>query len=395
MNKKINKQSLIKEILERAVSEVINKDDLEKLLQGKKKLRVKLGIDPTSPNLHLGRSVVLWKLRAFQDLGHQVVFIIGDFTGVIGDTSDKDAERPMLDQKTIKENLKTYLSQAYKILDKSKTEFHYNSKWLKKLGFAEIGFLANQFGLHEFSVRENIKKRLDAGKRVSLRELLYPLMQGYDSVAVKSDVELGGTDQRFNLLAGRVLQEAYGQHPQNILMTEILEGTDGRKMSSSWGNTINLTDSPKDMFGKAMSLPDNLTEKYLQFATNYSLEEIEKLLKDNSHPRDQKIILASKLVEQYHGAKQALQAREQFIAQFSNKEIPNDIPKVKIKPGKYDIIELLVMVKLVDSKNEAKRLFDQGGIKVNQQKIESKDIVVNLKETIILQAGKRKFVKLN
>lgn len=200
----MSKQQQIEEILHRAVAEIIHPASLAKKLKGGKKLRIKLGIDPTSPNIHIGRAVVLWKLRAFQDLGHKVVFIIGDFTGQIGDTSDKDAERPMLSEADIKRNLKTYLQQAYKILDKSKTEFHYNSKWLKKLGFAEIGKLANLFGLHEFSTRENIKKRLDAGKRVSLRELMYPLMQGYDSVMVKADVELGGTDQRFNmLLVGR------------------------------------------------------------------------------------------------------------------------------------------------------------------------------------------------
>lgn len=223
----------IQELLTRGVEEIIDSHQLESLLNSKKKLRVKLGIDPTSPNIHIGRAVVLWKLRAFQELGHRVIFIVGDFTGLIGDTSDKEAERPMLTEREVSKNLKTYFTQAYKILDKQKTEVHYNSKWLKKLGFAEIGRLADLFSLHEFEARENIAKRLRSGKRVSLRELLYPLMQGYDSVAVKADVELGGTDQRFNLLAGRVIQPAYGQKPQNIMTMTLMEGTDGRKMSSS------------------------------------------------------------------------------------------------------------------------------------------------------------------
>lgn len=229
----MTKDEKIQNLLQKGVVEIIHKDHLLKALKSGKKLRVKLGIDPTSPNIHIGRAVVLWKLRAFQELGHQVVFIVGDFTGQIGDTSDKDAERPMLSEAEIKKNLKTYFEQAYKILDKKKTEVHYNSTWLKGLGFAEIGRLANMFGLHEFSSRENIAKRMNAGKRVSLRELLYPLMQGYDSVAVKADVELGGTDQRFNVLAGRAIQEGYGMKPQDILITQLIEGTDGRKMSSS------------------------------------------------------------------------------------------------------------------------------------------------------------------
>src|SRR6185437_9208875 len=199
----------IKELLERGVEEVIDKKHLEELLRSKKKLRIKLGIDPTSPNIHIGRAVVLWKLRAFQKLGHKIVFIVGDFTGLIGDTSDKESERPMLSETEIKKNLKSYFEQAGKIIDAKKAEMHYNSKWLKKLGFLEIGKMADLFGLHEFEARENISKRLKAGKRVSLRELMYPIMQGYDSVAVKADVELGGTDQRFNLLAGRTIQPAY------------------------------------------------------------------------------------------------------------------------------------------------------------------------------------------
>jgi tyrosyl-tRNA synthetase len=374
--------------------EVINKENLYKKLMGKKVLRVKLGIDPTSANIHLGRAVVLWKLREFQDLGHKVVFIIGDFTGQIGDTSDKDAERPMLAEETIKKNLKGYLDQAFKILDKKRTEFHYNSKWLKKLGFAEIGHLANIFGLHEFSARENISKRLKAGKRVSLRELLYPLMQGYDSVAIKADVELGGSDQKFNLLAGRPIQEGYKQEAQDVLMVELLEGTDGRKMSSSWGNTINIFDKPEDMFGKLMTIRDDLVEKYFIFTTRLSESEIKDVIKNNKNPRDQKLILAETVVTLYHDKKLAEAAKEKFISQFSNKELPEDIKEVKVKPGKYLLVDLLVDVKLADSKSEAKRLLQQNGVKINQSLPKSDLLEIKQKNDLIIQVGKRKFVKI-
>lgn len=390
----MNKQEQIQELLTRCVDEIIQKKSLQAKLNSGKKLRIKLGIDPTSPNLHIGRAVVLWKLRAFQDLGHTAVFIVGDFTGQIGDTSDKDSERPMLSEKQIKENLKTYLTQAYKILDKSKTEFYYNSKWLKKLGFAEIGRLANEFGLHEFSSRDNIRRRLQAGKRVSLRELLYPLMQGYDSIAVKADVELGGTDQRFNLLAGRILQEAEGMPAQDVLMTELLEGTDGRKMSSSWGNTINLIDDPDDMYGKVMSINDGLIQKYFLFATQLPIKQIKKIIKTNANPRDQKIILATEVVALYHGLKKAEQAKQNFISQFSNKQLPANIDKVKMKPGVYNLFELLVKLDLASSKSEARRLVEQGGVKVNQQKFAEQNLEV-ANHSLVLQAGKRKFVQIN
>lgn len=390
----MSKSDQINAILHRSVAEIIHSESLAKKLKSGKKLRVKLGIDPTSPNIHIGRAVVLWKLRAFQDLGHKVVFIIGDFTGQIGDTSDKDAERPMLTEKEIKANLKTYLQQAYKILDKKKTEFHYNSKWLKKLGFAEIGQLANLFGLHEFSVRENIKKRLDAGKRVSLRELMYPLMQGYDSVMVKADVELGGTDQRFNMLAGRAIQEAYKQQPQDVLMVDLLEGTDGRKMSSSWGNSINLNDEPGDMFGKVMAISDNLIEKYFVFATNLPENEIKKILKANPHPRDQKLILAETITTLYHGAKAAGEARAKFISQFSNKELPQDIKSVTVKPGTYLMADLLTQLKLTESKSEARRLLNQNGVKVDQETFKSTKLEIKQKNNLVIQVGKRRFVRI-
>ncbi len=383
----------IQELLTRGVSEVIDRQDLENLLNSKKKLRVKLGIDPTSPNLHIGRAVVLWKLRAFQELGHKVVFIVGDFTGLVGDTSDKDSERPMLDEKTIKANLKSYFAQASKIIDPKKAEMHYNSKWLKKLGFMEIAKIADLFSVHEFCARENIAKRLSAGKRVSFRELMYPLMQGYDSVAVKADVELGGTDQRFNLLAGRAIQPAYKQRPQNILMTELMEGTDGRKMSSSWGNTVNLTDSPKEMFGKIMSIPDSLIKKYFTLATRVSLEEVDQILK-LPNPRDQKLKLAEEVTRLYHGDKEAVLAKDGFISQFSKGDLPEDIETKQLKPGNYKLSELLVSVGMSSSKTESRRLIEQKGVKINQETAEDRLIEIDGKNEILIQVGKRKFVKL-
>jgi tyrosyl-tRNA synthetase len=390
----MTKDEKIRSILQRGVEEIIHKKHLEAALKGRKKLRVKLGIDPTSPNIHIGRAVVLWKLRAFQDLGHQVVFIVGDFTGQIGDTSDKEAERPMLSEAEIKKNMATYFEQAYKILDREKTEVHYNSSWLSKLGFAEIGHLANLFGLHEFEARENIAKRLKAGKRVSLRELLYPLMQGYDSVAVKADVELGGTDQRFNILAGRTIQQAYGMEPQDVLLMGLLEGTDGRKMSSSWGNVINLTDEPDVMFGKVMSISDELMDRYFTMATKTLWQHMEEIKKSYDNPRDQKLILAHAIVEQYHSAEEARKAHENFVSQFSKKELPTDIKEVKVKPGTYSVVDLLVQTKMVASKSEARRLISQGGVKINQKTTEDKPLKIGQKNNITLQVGKRNFIKI-
>ena len=382
----------IEELLNRGVEEVIDKAHLESLLKSKKKLRVKLGIDPTSPNIHIGRAVVLWKLRAFQEAGHTAIFIVGDFTGLVGDTSDKEAERPMLTEKEVKANLKTYFEQAYKILDKKKTEVYYNSKWLKKLGFIEIAKMANLFGLHEMEAREVISRRMKAGKRVSLQEMMYPVMQGYDSVAVKADVELGGTDQRFNLLAGRTIQPLYKQSSQDIVMTALMEGTDGRKMSSSWGNVINLTDEPNDMFGKVMSISDGLIKKYFVLATRTEIKEIDEIMK-LPNPRDQKIILAEKITELYHGVKKAADAQKAFISQFSSGELPADIPIKFVEANLNSISAVALATGLVASKSEARRLIEQGGIKLNGKVVKEDKIEVT-DEQQLLQIGKRRFAKI-
>ena len=386
----------IKELLERGVDEVIDRNDLEKKLKSGRELRVKLGIDPTSPNLHLGRAIPLLKMRDFQELGHQLVFIVGDFTGVIGDTSDKDSERPMMSPEQIRKNMKDYVKQASRVINIRKAEVHYNSKWLKRLTYDKIGEQADQFSLAEFNARENIKKRLAEGKRVSLREVLYPLMQGYDSVAIKADVEIGGTDQRFNLLAGRQLQKHFGQEQQNIIMGPLLEGMDGRKMSSSWGNVINLTDRPKDMFGKVMSVPDGLIMKYFTLATRAPLADlkgVEFQLKSGANPRDVKAKLAREIVKLYHNEKEALVAEEAFNRQFKDKEVPDDVREVRLSSARLDIVDLLVETKLVSSKTEARRMVEQGGVKIDGKKITSLG-EVEVKSGAVVQVGKRKFVRI-
>lgn len=343
----------IKELLTRGVVEVIDRKHLEERLLSGQKLRIKLGIDPTSPNIHIGRAVLLWKLRDFQNLGHAAVFIIGDATGVVGDSSDKEVERPMLTQKQVEENMKGYFDQAFKILDQNKTEVHHNSEWLEKMGFEELAKMANLFGLNEFTSREVIARRIEAGQRVSFHEMLYPLMQGYDSVAIKADVELGGTDQRFNLLTGRRIQPLYKQEPQDILMTEILEGIDGRKMSSSWGNVINITDMPKEMFGKVMSIKDDLMEKYFELCTRVPMNEVKEIMQ--GHPKEAKMRLAREIVTLYHDAKEAEKAEENFTKTFSRKEIPEDIQVVKASQG-TPLIDILLEQGLIKSKTEYNRL---------------------------------------
>jgi len=390
-NDNILNMDKVEEILTRGVDEVIDKKHLEKRLRSGEKLRVKLGIDPTSPNIHIGRAVVLWKLKAFQELGHKIVFIIGDFTGLIGDTSDKDAERPMMSEEEIKKNIHDYFEQAGKILDKSQTEMHYNSEWLEPLGFKKIGEMADLFGLHQFEARENIACRLEQGKRISLRELLYPLMQGYDSVAIKADLELGGTDQKFNLLAGRDIQKLYNQEPQDIMTMTLLEGTDGRKMSSSWGNVINLIDEPDEMFGRVMSLNDDLIKKYFVLATRISPKEIDEIIKSNINPKDAKMRLAYEIVKIYHGGKEARGAQENFVKLFQKREIPEDIKEIKIKKGER-LDNVLIENKIIPSKSEFRRLVKGRAIEADSQVVNNVNYVIE--KSIVLRVGKKKFLKI-
>ncbi len=382
----------ITELLTRGVGEVIDGRHLEKRLRSGEKLRVKLGIDPTSPHLHLGRSIPLLKLRDFQELGHHIVFIIGDFTGVIGDTSDKDSERPMLTRETVEANMKTYAAQAGKILDMDKCEVHYNSSGLAALTYADICRQADAFSVAEFIARDNIFRRLEANKRVSLREMLYPLMQGYDSVVVKADVEVGGTDQRFNLLAGRTLQAAYGQEPQDIITNPLILGTDGRKMSSSWGNTITLSDTSNDMYGKVMSIPDSLIISYATMTTRLPMVQVEEWrvsMDGGENPRNFKMKLAKELVRMYHGEEQAVQAEQFFIDTFAKKQIPTDM--VELTPSAFDILTILVEAGFAKSRGEARRDIEGGGVKINEEKVGLEAVA---KTGDIVQKGKRFFVRI-
>ena len=374
-------ESVVDELLSRGVSEVIVKDDLRRKLLSGERLRIKLGIDPTSPDLHIGRSIPLLKLRDFQKLGHQIVLIVGDFTAVIGDTSDKDAERPMLEQETIERNKKSYFDQAGKILDLSKVEMRYNSEWLKPLNYREIGEHADLFSVADFIARDNIARRLSGGKRVSLRELLYPLMQGYDSVAVKADVELGGSDQKFNVLAGRPLQEHFGQRPQNVILNPLIDGLDGTKMSSSKGNAINLTAPAGDMYGKVMSMADAQVGTYFELCTRVPMGEVEGILK--GHPKEAKMRLARELVTMYHDAAAAQKAQDDWQNTFSQGGVPADVPAVAA--GKLrDIVDGLSM-------SELRRLVDAGAVSYveNGEKIASIDEEI----TGVIRIGKHRFLK--
>lgn len=395
----MNKEQDINNLLTRGVAEVIHLDQLKAKLLAGKPLRIKFGTDPTSPNIHLGRATALWKLREFQDLGHTIVFIIGDFTGVIGDTSDKESERPMLTRETVEKNLATYFEQAGKILDMSKVEKHRNTEWLEKLTYREITEHADIFSLSDFIARENIKVRLDAGKRVSLRELLYPLMQGYDSVAIDADVEIGGTDQKFNILSGRKLQEHFKKEPQNILLLDIIEGLDGRKMSSSWGNTINLTDSASDMFGKVMSLRDELIIKYFTHATRVSLRQIAKIeagLNHGDNPRDAKLDLAQEITALYHGHDEAVRARESFLAVFQKKEIPEEIEDIEANEEEI-LADILLRAKIIASKNEWRRLVEEGAVKIINEKNEEEKITDPFAHATagVYKVGKRRFLRVS
>lgn len=388
---KLEKQ--IEELLSRGVAEVIDREHLKSRLLSGEKLRVKFGIDPTSPNIHLGRSVSLLKLRDFQELGHTIVFIVGDFTGQIGDTSDKESERPMLSEDDVHANMATYAEQAGKILDMSRVEIHANSTWLSKLGFGEIGREADAFSVAEFIARDNIRKRLDAGKRVSLREMLYPLMQGHDSLAVSADVEIGGTDQRFNLLAGRRLQERLGKSPQDILTTDLILGTDGRKMSSSWRNTINLTDMPNDMLGKIMSIPDELIESYFVHCTRVPMEEIGVLLQ-GKNPRDAKLRLGFEIVKLYHGSEAAREAENHFVSTFSKREIPDDIREVKLT-GDMSLLDFLAQEGFATSRGDARRKIEQGGVEIDGVKVPDRDFMLtNTGKLLIIKCGKKDFARI-
>lgn len=362
-------------------------------------LRIKYGADPSAPDLHLGHTVPLRKLRSLQDLGHVVVFIIGDFTARIGDPSGKSETRPMLTEEQVQANAKTYQEQVFRILDKKKTEVRHNSEWLGTMRPEDFLKLTAQYTVARILERDDFSKRYKAGEPIAIVELLYPLMQGHDSVEIESDIEIGGTDQKFNLLVGRELQKIDGQEPQVVMTLPLIEGLDGvQKMSKSLGNHIALKDSPREMFGKVMSIPDALMGCYYRYAAALSPKEIKKILENlengGLHPRDAKAQLGERIVSLFRSEAEAKSAREEFDEIFKNKGIPDEIPTVKIQQKTIDIVSLLVEAKLVTSKSEARRLMEQGGVKIGHEKITDPKSVITIGMPFVLQCGKRKFAKI-
>jgi tyrosyl-tRNA synthetase len=387
--KKDSDKKRVERLLRRGVERIIGREELEEKLLSGNKLRIKHGIDPTGAKIHIGRAVVLWKLKEFQDLGHKIVLIIGDFTAQVGDPSDKLEKRPFLSHAQIKRNLKTYLPQIGKIVNLKKAEIRYNSSWLKMLRFEEISKLSEIFTVQQMLERRNFQIRFKDHKEISLREFLYPIMQGYDSVRVKADLEIGGSDQLFNLIAGRKIQEFYGLKPQILLTTKMLEGLDGRKMSTSWGNVINILDEARNMFGKIMSLRDKLVAKYFELATTLSEKEI-KIIKKLS-PIESKERLAYEIVKFYHGEKKAKDAQKFFGDTFRKKKLPKKIPSyVASRDERWD--NFLSRNSLTSSKGEARRLIRAGGIELDQKKITNPATTIS--EGGVARIGKFKFIKI-
>jgi tyrosyl-tRNA synthetase len=385
-------------LIKRGVVEIILEEELIKKLEADKKLRVKFGADPSAPDLHLGHTVALRKLRHFQDLGHTVVFIIGDFTAMVGDPSGRSSTRKRLSRAEVMENAKTYQEQVFKILDRSKTEVRYNSEWFDKLTFEEVLNLTSKYTVARMLERDDFEKRFKSGNPISIMEFLYPLMQGYDSVMVKADVEIGGTDQKFNLLVGRELQVEYGQEPQVVITLPLLEGTDGvRKMSKSYGNYIGINEKPFDMFGKVMSIPDTLIFKYFELLTDTPLEEIERIkeaIEGGENPRNIKALLAKRIVAFFHGEEEAEKASEEFDRVFKYKEVPDEIEEFKLPKGKYRIVDTLVQLKVLSSKSEVRRIIQGGGLYIDGRRITDIDYEFELGKEVIIKIGKRRFVKL-
>ncbi len=398
MPKIITDDNRIKELLTRGVEEVFVRENMEQKLKSGKELRIKHGIDPTGQKIHLGRASLLWKLREFQELGHKIVLIIGDFTAQIGDASDKLAKRPFISEEQVKKNMANYTAQISKILDMEKVELRYNSEWLAKLTFREIGQLAEIFTVRQMMARRNFKERDDKNEEISIREFLYPLMQGYDSVAIKADIEIGGFDQLFNLKAGREIQKFYGQEQQDIMTTEMLEGTDSRKMSTSWGNVINISDDANEQFGKVMSMKDELVLKYFLLCTRTPHDELLSIEKgivcDKLNPRDLKVRLAKEIVAMYHSAADAEKAEKEFNTIFRDKGLPSEIPEIELEEKSLPILDLLVKTKLAPSKNEAKRLVEGKAVEIDSKIISDWKTAIEIKNGMVIRAGKRKFAKI-
>jgi len=389
----------IEEVLTRGVEEIIDRKHLEKRLKSGEKLRVKFGIDPTSIDLHLGHSIPLRKLKQFQKLGHQIIFLIGDFTAMIGDPSARVTARKPLAKNEIKRNMADYVKQAAKILDMKKAELRYNSEWYNKKGADFLMNLSSRFTFARLIERKEFKKRIAKDIDITMLELLYPLLQGYDSVELRADLEIGGTDQKFNLLIGRKVQKKYNQPQQDIMTLPLLIGTDGTaKMSKSYNNYIGLTEAPFKMYGKIMSIPDALIWHYFKLLTGFSLKEIEemrgKVYKIILNPREAKAKLAKEIVKMYHGQNASLAAEQEFNRVFKEKKLPSRIPEISIKAKSLNILDLLVKTKLAPSKAEAKRLLEQKGVKIDGKVQTDWKKNIEIKKDRILQVGKRRFVKM-
>jgi len=387
-------------IIKRGVEEVLPEDTLVKKLESGRKLRIKAGFDPTAPDLHLGHTVLINKLKQFQDLGHEVLFLIGDFTGMIGDPTGKSATRPPLTEEDVQRNAQTYKEQVFKILDESKTTVMFNSEWMGKKTAADMIQLAGQFNVARMLERDDFKKRYKGGQSIAIHEFLYPLIQGYDSVAMEADIELGGTDQRFNLLAGRQLQEHFGQEPQAVIMMPILEGLDGvKKMSKSLGNYVGINDAPGDMFQKIVSMPDSLIWRYYELLSFKSIEEIEGLQKEveaGANPRDVKMELARELIERFHGKEAADNAHKAAGNRLADGELPEDLPEVEISfdgQEEMPISAVLNKAGLTKNSNAARDMLKNGSVKVDQEVVQS-TFKMSAGAEHVIQAGKKKFARV-
>jgi len=388
------------ELIKRGCEELISEPELVRKLGQGRPLRIKLGLDPTAPDLHLGHTVVLNKMRHFQDLGHTVQFLIGDFTGMIGDPSGKNQTRPPLSREAILQNAKSYRAQMAKVLDPEKTQILFNSEWSDKLGAEGMIRLAARYTVARLLERDDFAKRFGAREPIAVHELLYPLMQGYDSVAMKADVELGGTDQKFNLLVGRELQRDFGQEPQCILTMPLLEGTDGKeKMSKSLGNYVGIAEPPREIFGKLMSISDDMMWRYtelLSFAPAATLRQWRSEVEAGRNPRDVKVLFAQEIVERFHGAAAAKAALEEFEQRFRHGVLPEDMPDVIVRSSQEDIpvVQMLKQAGLVPSVSEAARMIEQGGVKLDGAKVSDKALRIARGKTVVAQVGKRRFAKV-
>jgi tyrosyl-tRNA synthetase len=391
------KQAL--ELISRGTEEIIKVEDLQKKLESGKTLRIKVGFDPTAPDLHIGHTVIINKMRQFQDLGHEVTFLIGDFTGMIGDPTGKNVTRKPLTKEEVKENAETYATQVFKVLDREKTKIRFNSEWMNKLGSEGMIRLAAKYTVARMLERDDFENRYRSGQPIGMHELLYPLAQGYDSVMLETDVEMGGTDQKFNLLVGRHLQQHYGQKPQVIITLPLLEGLDGvQKMSKSLNNYVGITEAPDDMFGKLMSISDEMMWRYfdlLSFKSNDELAALKQRVADGENPRDIKFLLCEEIVERFHDRQAAEKARETFIARFRGGAMPDDIPEKVLQAGEQGvgIANALTQCGLTSSNSEAFRMIKQGGVRIDGEKVSDRSLHLQAGFEGVLQVGKLKFCK--